>query len=175
VSPQAARPGAGPQGKGAFRTGTIQRVVTFKLGNNGWVAGENNQNPVGKYISKTGQETDFDWDRWESSDQYYLSVVADAGLDDEEDNDYYDEELSDNEGYAKSKKQIRKEDKAEIGTIKRSGKKNQRDKWYGGFANNPEAQKWYHLHGKQQFNQGNDITDANQAATLFQHYLNSKK
>jgi hypothetical protein len=101
----------------------------------------------------------------------------DGDYDDDDDDDYYydDDEY---EGYEKlvesGKKQERKDDKREVGEYKRSGSKSQRDKWYGGFANNPDAQEWWHRIGKKNAG-GKDMLDAKTAKEQFEEYLKYTK
>ena len=97
---------------------------------------------------------------------------------DEEDYDDYDDyddqydKLSD--GSRKSARAQGSGGSGGVGTTKRQGGKNVRDKWYGSFAHNPEAQEWWHRDGKAK-NGGGDMLSAKHAKLMFEKYLASKK
>ncbi len=106
----------------------------------------------------------------------FKSADDDVEEEEEDVNDFDDEEEYEqySRKVAPSQKQIRAASQSEVGEYKRSGTKAQRDKWYGGFANNPEAQEWWHRTGKKQHG-GKDITDAQTAKSLFEEFKKSKE
>lgn len=61
-----------------------------------------------------------------------------------------------------------KDKKPEKGKSLRGGKKSDRDKWYG--QNDKNFQKWWHREGKDEFNDGRDIEDSQNARDALDYW-----
>lgn len=131
---------------------------------------------VWTYFNTLERQRDFDElrDAVEVVDEALAGDLDDAWEEYLDSLDYVDE--YEDYGSTNNRKTERAAATASVGEFKRGGSKSQRDKWYGGFANNSPAQTWWHS-AKHKLNGGHDLTSdiASDMFAKYQEFADSRK